>query len=157
MNLALKSTFPWIVAAACGVAGCGGPLPEDEVTEADSEAIATASQELANGPCAAAYNRLVRHVAIGDLGWLNIYYAPSENRYCAVNMAAKASWDSKRGRYIEVDRGTHASRQRDSGRYRFYAGPIYLDTEGGCVRVSGGIQVTETSSLGIGSSARYCE
>ncbi|MCP3137779.1 hypothetical protein [Pyxidicoccus xibeiensis] len=163
-----------VAAVTCSMAACGGAeSPEEMVDEsmtvemdasapdfAMDEAGVQASAEAArgNGPCGDAYTRLVRHTPIGDLAHLDIYYSPSNDRYCAVNMATANTWDSRRGRSIAVREGRNPSRQSDSGRYLIYAGPIYVSkAASGCIKLAASVQVTPTSDLGIGSYARVCD
>ena len=155
----------WVLVASLGLTACGAGEVESElgmdveITDADeTEPLGEEAQALSNGPCPDAYTRLVRHVAIGDLAYLDIYYAPSLHRYCGVNMATRKTWNSPRNRYLKVEVGSDAHPTRfDSGRYAVYAGPITAKkASSGCLVMSAGVQATPTSSVGIGSRARIC-
>ncbi|MFP2925520.1 hypothetical protein ACLESO_09930 [Pyxidicoccus sp. 3LG] len=163
-----------VAAATFSMAACGGAeSPEervDESTAAEMDASAPdfamdeaglqASEAAArgNGPCGDAYTRLVRHKPIGDLAHLDIYYSPSNDRYCGVNMATAETWNSRRGRAIRVREGSNPSRQSDSGRYLIYAGPIYVSkAASGCIKLDASVQASPTSELGIGTYARVCD
>jgi hypothetical protein len=161
-----------VAAATFSMAACGGAESSEEPVDASmtvemdtsapdfamDDAGVQASEVAAagNGPCGDAYTRLVRHRPIADLAHLDIYYSPSHDRYCAVNMATAETWNSRRGRAISVIVGRNPSRQSDSGQYLIYAGPIYVSkAASGCIRLAASIQVSD--DFGVGTYAQVCD
>jgi hypothetical protein len=79
-------------------------------------------------------------------GKLLLYYNSSNGYNCAITQATGSSF-GRSNQYISVslDRSDLASSQFDSGRYRYYAGPVYVHAPGACIDVAGGIDVRDSS------------
>lgn len=90
----------------------------------------TASPAAAAGPCGSAYAHVGHHAVkssvTGTVGYVDVYWASSANRNCAVLNGTGSTYGFKGYKKIKLWAAGYFSRaDTDAGYYSYYAGPVY--------------------------------
>ncbi|NUW42144.1 serine/threonine protein kinase [Nonomuraea rhodomycinica] len=99
---------------------------------------AAAPANAAANYCGASY-RLLKTYKVEDAGYLHVYYSSSTGKNCAVTVGAGEHYGKRDGKSVWIRR-TGGTWIKDTGRYQYYAGPVYVKASGHCIDVEGRIE-----------------